>query len=76
MLFLCKVADRLTFGLPWSRKFGTKYYLLFIAFVDQIWVILNLCELLMCTFAESRRIALKMTYLGKFTDGSMILLPW
>ena len=52
------------------------YYFLFIEFVDQIWIILNLCKLLICTFAQSRYIALKMTFLGKFTDGLMILLPW
>ena len=76
MLFLCMVADLLTFGLSWLRKFGIKYYLLFQTFVDQIWVILNLCKLLICTLAESRYTALKMTFLGKFTDGLMILLPW
>ena len=49
---------------------------LFYALLDQIWIILNLCKLLICLFAESRYIALKMTFLDKFTDGSMILLPW
>ena len=43
---------------------------------DQIWIIFSLCELLICAFAESRYIALKMTILGKLTDGLMNLLPW
>ena len=46
--------DNLTFGLPWKHKFGNQYYFLFIAFVDRIWIILNLYELLIYTFAESR----------------------
>ena len=70
------VADCLPFALPWLRKFGIKYYFLLIAFVDQIMIILNLCELLIYIFAESRYIALKKIFLGKFTDGSIILLPW
>ena len=73
MLFLCIVADRLTFRLPWQRTCLTFFC---IAFVDQIWIILNLCELLICTFAESRYIAFKMTFPVKFTDGLMNLLPW
>ena len=38
MLFMCIVADRQTFELPWYYKFGTKCYFLFIAYVDQIWI--------------------------------------
>ena len=29
-----------------------------------------------CNFAGSRSIDLKLTFIGKFTDGAMILLPW
>ena len=75
VLFLCMVADCLTFALPWLRKFGTKYYFLLVAFVVQITIILNLCELMIYIFAESRYIALENIFLGKFTDGSIILLP-
>ena len=45
-------------------------------FVDQIWIILNLYELLGRILAESREIALKMTFLGNFTVGMMFLLLW
>ena len=37
---------------------------------------MNLNELLGCIPAESREIALKMTFLGDFTDGMMFLLLW
>ena len=50
--------------------------LLLIVLVDLIWIILSLFELLLCTFAPNRSIALKMTFLCKFKDGSMIFFPW
>ena len=33
-------------------------------------------ELLIYTFAEESSFALKMLFLCKFTDGSMLSLPW
>ena len=48
------------------------YQVFILAFVDQI----DLCELFIYTFADISYIALKMIFLGKFTGGSMILLPW